>query len=47
MAAVRSPAITVGGHVVRNRADAIADYLRQYGGTVTHYDFLAGTFYDR
>ena len=25
--AVRSPAITVGGHVVRDPADAIADYL--------------------
>ena len=44
MAAVRSPAITVGGHVVRDPADAIADYLHRYGGTVTHYDFLAGTF---
>jgi hypothetical protein len=44
MAAVRSPAITVGGHVVRTPAYAIADYLRQYGGTVTHYDFRAGTF---
>jgi hypothetical protein len=44
MAAVRSPAITVGGRVVRDPADAIADYLRQYGGTVTHYDFRAGTF---
>ena len=44
MAAVRSPAITVGGHVVRDPADAIADYLNQHGGTVTHYDFLAGTF---
>jgi len=44
MAAVRSPAMTVGGHVVRNPADAIADYLERHGGTVTHYDFLAGTF---
>jgi hypothetical protein len=44
MAAVRSPAITVGGRVVRDPADAIADYLRQYGGTVAHYDFRAGTF---
>ena len=44
MAAVRSPAITVAGHVVRNPAYAIADYLEQYGGTVTHYDFRAGTF---
>jgi Family of unknown function (DUF6308) len=44
MAAVRSPAITVGGHVVRDPADAIADYLQRYGGTVTHYDFRAGTF---
>jgi hypothetical protein len=44
MAAVRSPAITVAGHVVRNPADAIADYLEQHGGTVTHYDFRAGTF---
>ena len=44
MAAVRSPAITVGGHVVRDPAYAIADDLRQYGRTVTHYDFLAGTF---
>ena len=44
MAAVRSPAITVAGHVVRDPADAIADYLERYGGTVTHYDFRAGTF---
>ena len=44
MAAVRSPAMTVGGHVVRNPADAIADYLERHGRTVTHYDFLAGTF---
>ena len=44
MAAVRPPAITVGGHVVRKPADAIADYLERFGGTVTHYDFLAGTF---
>jgi hypothetical protein len=44
MAAVRSPAITVAGHVVRNPAYAIADYLEQHGGTVTHYDFRAGTF---
>jgi hypothetical protein len=44
MAAVRSPAITVGGHVVRDPAYAIADYLEHYGGTVTHYDFRAGTF---
>jgi hypothetical protein len=44
MAAVRSPAITVAGHVVRNPADAIADYLERYGGTVTHYDLRAGTF---
>lgn len=44
MAAVRSPAITVGGHVVRDPADAVADYLARFGGTVTHYDFLAGTF---
>lgn len=44
MAAVRSPAITVGGRVVRDPAHAIADYLERHGGTVTHYDFLAGTF---
>jgi Family of unknown function (DUF6308) len=44
MAAVRSPAITVAGRVVRNPARAIADYLERYGGTVTHYDFRAGTF---
>jgi hypothetical protein len=44
MAAVRSPAITVGGRVVRDPAHAIADYLEHYGGTVTHYDLLAGTF---
>ena len=39
-----TPAITVGGRVVRDPADAIADYLTKYGGTVTHYDFRAGTF---
>ena len=44
MAAVRSPAITVGGRVVRDPADAVATYLEKYGGTVTHYDFRAGTF---
>ena len=44
MAAARSPAITIAGHVVRNPAYAIADYLERYGGTVTHYDFRAGTF---
>lgn len=44
MTAVRSPAITVAGHVVRDPAYAIAGYLERHGGTVAHYDFLAGTF---
>ena len=39
-----TPAVTVGGRVVRDPADAIATYLEKYGGTVTHYDFRAGTF---
>ena len=39
-----TPAITVGGRVVRDPADAVANYLEKYGGTVTHYDFRAGTF---
>jgi hypothetical protein len=43
--AATSPAIIVGGHVVRHPAHAIADYLERHGGTVTHYDFLAGTFH--
>jgi hypothetical protein len=44
MAAVQSPAIAVAGCVVRNPARAIAEYLEQHGGTVTHYDFRAATF---
>jgi Family of unknown function (DUF6308) len=44
MSAAQSPAIAVAGHVVRNPAHAIMEYLQQLGGTVTHYDFLAGTF---
>jgi hypothetical protein len=44
MAAVRSPAIVVAGHVVGNPAHAIVRYLDQHGGTVTHYDFRAATF---
>ena len=44
MAAVQSPAIAVAGHVVRNPAHAIVEYLEQHGGTVTHYDFRAATF---
>src|SRR6516225_1762110 len=39
-----TPAITVGGRLVRDPADAVANYLEKYGGTVTHYDFRAGTF---
>jgi hypothetical protein len=41
---VENCAITVGGRVVRDPAYAIADYLERHGGTVTHYDFRAGTF---
>jgi hypothetical protein len=41
MAAVQSPAISVAGHVVRNPAHAVVQYLQQHGGTVTHYDFKA------
>ena len=44
MTTVQSPAIHVAGHVVRNPAQAIVDYLERHGGTVTHYDFRAGTF---
>jgi uncharacterized protein DUF6308 len=44
MSAAQSPAIAVAGHVVGNPAHAVTEYLRQYGGTVTHYDFRAGTF---
>ena len=44
MTAVLSPAIAVAGHVVRNPAHAIVEYLEQHGGTVTHYDFQAATF---
>ena len=44
MAAVQSPAIAVAGHVVRNPAHAIMEYLEQHGGTVSHYDFHAATF---
>jgi hypothetical protein len=44
MVAVQSPAIAVAGHIVRNPAHAIAQYLDQHGGTVTHYDFRAATF---
>jgi hypothetical protein len=44
MAAVKSPAIAVAGHVVRNPALAIVAYLEKHGGTVTHYDFQAATF---
>src|SRR6516162_6193301 len=44
MTAVLSPAIAVAGHVVRNPAHAIVQYLDQHAGTVTHYDFRAATF---
>jgi hypothetical protein len=44
MTIVQCPAITVAGRVVRDPAHAIAVYLEQHGGTVTHYDFLAATF---
>jgi len=44
MAAAQSPAIAVAGHIVRNPAHAIAEYLDRHGGTVTHYDFRAATF---
>jgi len=44
MAAVQSPAIAVAGHVVRNPAHAIVEYLGRHGGTVTRYDFRAATF---
>ena len=44
MAAAQSPAIAVAGRVVRNPAHAVAEYLDQHGGTVTHYDFRAATF---
>jgi hypothetical protein len=44
MAAVQSPAIAIAGHLVRNPADAIVEYLERHGGTVTHYDFQAAAF---
>ena len=44
MASVQSPAIAVAGHVVRDPAHAVVAYLKQHGGTVTHYDFQAATF---
>jgi len=44
MATAQSPAIAVAGHVVRDPASAIVEYLEQNGGTVTHYDFRAATF---
>jgi hypothetical protein len=44
MVAVQSPAMAVAGHVVRNPAHAIVEYLEEHGGTVTHYDFRAATF---
>ena len=44
MAAVHSPAIVVGGRVVRDPAHAIVRYLERHGGTVIHYDFRAATF---
>jgi hypothetical protein len=43
--ATTSPAVTVGGHVVRNPAHEIADNLERHGGNETHYDFLAGNFH--
>ena len=43
MAADQSPAIAVAGHVVRNPAHAVVQYLQQHGGTVTNYDFKAAT----
>jgi hypothetical protein len=39
-----SAAITVGGRVIDDPAQAVAAYLRQSGGTITHYDFRAGRF---
>ena len=42
--AAQSLAIAVAGHVVRDPAHAIVQYLEQHGGTVTHYDFRAATF---
>lgn len=44
MAVVSSPPIAVAGRVVGNPAYAVAQYLEQHGGTVTHYDFRAATF---
>lgn len=44
MVAVQSPAIVVAGHVVHNPAHAIVEYLERHGGTVTNYDFQAGSF---
>jgi hypothetical protein len=44
MVAVSSPLVVVAGRVVANPAHAVVEYLTQYGGTVTHYDLVAGTF---
>jgi Family of unknown function (DUF6308) len=45
MTAVQCPAITVAGRVVRDPVHAVVMYLEEHGGTVTHYDFPAGSFY--
>ena len=35
--------ITVAGRTIGNPLAAVTDYLKEYHGTVTHYDFIAGT----
>jgi hypothetical protein len=44
MALVQFSPIAVADHVVRHPARAVAEYLKQHGGTVTHYDFQAANF---
>jgi Family of unknown function (DUF6308) len=44
MAVASSPPAAVAGHIVGNPAYAVVQYLEQHGGTITHYDFRAGTF---
>jgi hypothetical protein len=44
MTSVRPHAIAVAGRIIRDPARAIVEYLELHGGTVTHYDFRAGTF---
>lgn len=35
--------ITAAGRTIGNPLAAVTDYLKEYHGTITHYDFIAGT----